>query len=84
MNLTPQQMRMARMVAEAKSNAEIALEMGLTVGTVKEYMHAIFVRLKVFNRTGLAIMVINERNAQKAMAIGAAIPVPTEPWSEAD
>lgn len=84
MNLTPRQRQIAELVTQAKANKEIAALLGLTSGTVKIYMNHIFRRVNVTSRMELALMVIEEKNAQKAMAIGAAIPVPTEPWSEAD
>lgn len=39
------------LVAQAETNKEIAYELCLTKGTVKEYLHHIFRKLKVTNRT---------------------------------
>jgi DNA-binding NarL/FixJ family response regulator len=44
-----------RLVQQAKSNKEIAYELCLTVGTVKEYLYRIFRKLQVANRTELAL-----------------------------
>lgn len=44
-----------RLVQQAKSNKEIAFELCLTVGTVKEYLYRIFRKLQVANRTELAL-----------------------------
>lgn len=43
------------LVRLAKGNKEIAAELYLTEGTVKEYLHRIFRKLGVRNRTELAL-----------------------------
>ena len=43
------------LIGQAKTNKEIAYELCLTEGTVKEYLHHIFRKLKVTNRTELAL-----------------------------
>jgi len=43
------------LIQQAKSNKEIAFELCLTVGTVKEYIYHIFRKLGVANRTELAL-----------------------------
>ena len=43
------------LVREAKSNKEIAADLCLTEGTIKEYLHHIFRKLGVKNRTELAL-----------------------------
>ncbi len=43
------------LIQQAKSNKEIAFELCLTVGTVKEYLYHIFRKLQVSNRTELAL-----------------------------
>jgi len=42
-------------VAQAKLNKEIAYELHLTEGTVKEYLNRIFRKVGVPNRTALAV-----------------------------
>lgn len=44
-----------QLVGEAKSNKEIAGCLGLTEGTIKEYLYTIFRLVKVGNRTELAL-----------------------------
>ena len=43
------------LIQEAKTNKEIAYQLCLTVGTVKEYVYHIFRKLGVGNRTELAL-----------------------------
>lgn len=43
------------LIQQAKSNKEIAYQLCLTVGTVKEYIFHIFRKLGVTNRTELAL-----------------------------
>lgn len=47
--------QIVELVQQAKSNKEIAHELCLTVGTVKEYIYHIFRKLGVTNRTELAL-----------------------------
>ena len=47
--------QIVNLVQQAKSNKEIAYELCLTVGTVKEYMYHIFRKVNVSNRTELAL-----------------------------
>ena len=50
--LTPQQIELLRLIAEGKSNKQIAYELGLSEGTVKLHVTAILKVLNVYNRTG--------------------------------
>lgn len=43
------------LAAQGKPNAAIAIALGLSAGTVKEYMHRIFRKLSVTSRTELAV-----------------------------
>jgi len=43
------------LVSQAKLNKEIAYELHLTEGTIKEYLHRIFRKLGTSNRTELAV-----------------------------
>jgi DNA-binding NarL/FixJ family response regulator len=43
------------LVREAKANKEIAAQLCLTEGTIKEYLHHVFRKLGVKNRTELAL-----------------------------
>ena len=60
MNLTPQQTVIAELVTRGMSNLDIAKEMKLSEGTVKEYLHRMFRRIGVPNRTGLAVWVFEQ------------------------
>lgn len=52
--------QIARLVSQAKLNKEIAFELHLTEGTIKEYLNRIFHKLDVKNRTDLAIWSIRQ------------------------
>jgi DNA-binding NarL/FixJ family response regulator len=43
------------LVSQAKLNKEIAYELHLTEGTIKEYLNRIFRKLGISNRTELAV-----------------------------
>ena len=47
--------QVVRLVAQAKLNKEIAYELHLTEGTIKEYLNRIFRKLGTTNRTELAV-----------------------------
>lgn len=49
-DLTPQQLKVLRAIAQGKSNKEIAQEMGLSVATIKAHTGAIFRTLNVSRR----------------------------------
>jgi DNA-binding NarL/FixJ family response regulator len=51
--------QIAQLVCEAKLNKEIAFELRLSEGTIKEYLNRIFRKLDVKNRTQLAIWAIH-------------------------
>jgi two-component system, NarL family, nitrate/nitrite response regulator NarL len=53
--LAPRERELIRCVRQGLRNREIAKELGVTEGTVKVYLHAIFEKLGVKNRTELAI-----------------------------
>ena len=52
-----------QLIQQARTNKEIAYELCLTVGTVKEYVYHIFRKLGVTNRTELALRRRDDRNA---------------------
>jgi DNA-binding CsgD family transcriptional regulator len=54
-NLSFREKQIAQLVSKAKLNKEIAFELRLTEGTIKEYLNRIFRKLEVKNRTELAI-----------------------------
>lgn len=49
-------------VAEGQRNKEIAKAVGMTEGSVKVYLHKIYEKIGVENRTELAIHVMNSKN----------------------
>ena len=53
--LSFREQQIVHLIQQAKSNKEIAYELRLTVGTVKEYVYHIFRKLGVTNRTELAL-----------------------------
>jgi DNA-binding NarL/FixJ family response regulator len=54
-HLTFREKQVVNLVSQAKLNKEIAYELHLSAGTIKEYMVKIFRKLGVKNRTDLAV-----------------------------
>jgi DNA-binding NarL/FixJ family response regulator len=57
-NLTERELDVLRLIAEGQSNKEIASSLGLTEGTVKGYVSAIFLKLDVADRTQAALYAV--------------------------
>jgi DNA-binding NarL/FixJ family response regulator len=55
--------QIVRLIQEAKANKEIAYELHLSEGTIKEYLNRIFRKLDVKNRTELAIWAFRQNDA---------------------
>jgi DNA-binding NarL/FixJ family response regulator len=55
-HLTPRELGVAQLVAEGRSNKEIAAALRLSEGTIKAHLHSIYSKLGVDNRTAVAIM----------------------------
>jgi two-component system nitrate/nitrite response regulator NarP len=53
--LTRRERELVELVRQGLRNRDIAAELGVTEGTVKVYLHAIFDKFKVENRTELAL-----------------------------
>jgi len=53
--LSPREQAVVALIAQAMSNKEIAYELGLTYGSVKEYVSRIFRKTGARNRTELAL-----------------------------
>ncbi len=53
--LTPREKQVARLVSQAMVNKEIAFVLHLTEGAIKVYLHRIFRKVGVENRTALAL-----------------------------
>ena len=60
--LSAQQLRLLALVAEGKTNKEIAEEMGLSDKTVKNYLSNVFEKLKVSRRSQAAVMYLENRH----------------------
>lgn len=56
--LTFREKQIIQLVYQAKLNKEIAYELHLSEGTIKEYLHRIFRKVGVKNRTDLALWVL--------------------------
>jgi two-component system nitrate/nitrite response regulator NarP len=54
-SLTPRERELIDLVRQGLRNRDIAAQLGVTEGTVKVYLHAIFDKLGVDNRTELAM-----------------------------
>jgi DNA-binding NarL/FixJ family response regulator len=50
------------LIAQGKLNKEIAFELHLTEGTIKEYLNRIFQRVGVTNRTELAVWWVQQES----------------------
>ncbi len=62
-DLTVRERQIVAIIRLGKLNKEIAYELGLTEGTVKEYLHRIFRKIGVNNRTELAIWALEHQIA---------------------
>lgn len=56
--LTEREHEVLKAVAEGRSNKEIAVSLGLTLGTVKGYLNTIFGKLNVVSRTEATLLAI--------------------------
>jgi two-component system nitrate/nitrite response regulator NarP len=53
--LSPRETELVKLVRQGKRNRDIAEQLGITEGTVKVYLHSVFEKTGVANRTELAI-----------------------------
>lgn len=67
-DLSFREQQIVALVQQAKANKEIAYELCLTEGTVKEYLHGIFRKLNVTSRTELALRWYQQNSEQKPPA----------------
>ena len=63
--LTFRERQVVNLVIQAKLNKEIAYELHLSEGTVKEYLNRIFKKLEVSNRTALAVWAMSRPPTQE-------------------
>jgi DNA-binding NarL/FixJ family response regulator len=61
-SLTFREKQIAQLVCQAKLNKEIAFELHLTEGTIKEYLNRMFRKLELKNRTELAMWTVRNLN----------------------
>lgn len=59
--LNPRERRIARLVARGLRNRDIGQELNIGEGTVKVYLHTIYQKLNIENRTELALLAVGER-----------------------
>ena len=57
MKLTKREKEIVDVLAEGRSNKEIARRLGITEGTVKVHLHHIFEKLGIFRRTALIVFI---------------------------
>lgn len=62
-DLTVRERQIVAIIRFGKLNKEIAYELGLTEGTIKEHLHRIFRKVGVNNRTELAIWALEHQIA---------------------
>ena len=72
-HLTPREKQIVDLVSQAKLNKEIAHELHLSEGTVKEYLNKVYRKLGLKNRTELAVWVL--LNPDQGRMIQGPIPV---------
>jgi DNA-binding NarL/FixJ family response regulator len=58
--VTLREKQVIELVCQGKLNKEIAFQLCLTEGTIKEYLHRIFVKVDVSNRTELAVWAVTQ------------------------
>jgi len=58
--------QVVKLVTQAKLNKEIAFELHLTEGTIKEYLNRIFRKLRISNRTELAVWALQNAAVEPA------------------
>lgn len=58
--LNPRERKIARLVARGMRNRDIGAELNIGEGTVKVYLHAMYQKLGIENRTELALLAIND------------------------
>ena len=62
--LSPQENRVMTLMVEGKTNKEIALEMGLSEKTAKNYLSTIFQKMQVSRRSQAAVLFERQRSGR--------------------
>jgi len=60
--LTPREKTIVAFIAQGQRNRDIAAALGITEGTIKVYLHALYQKLGVENRTELAVLALKHRD----------------------
>ncbi|MCY1672515.1 response regulator transcription factor [Novosphingobium sp. SL115] len=60
--LNPRERKIAALVARGMRNRDIGTELNIGEGTVKVYLHAIYQKLSIDNRTELALLAVNDQD----------------------
>lgn len=60
--LNPRERKMAGLVAQGLRNRDIGAALGIGEGTVKVYLHTMYQKLGIENRTELALLAVNDRD----------------------
>lgn len=61
--LNPRERKIAGLVARGLRNRDIGAELGIGEGTVKVYLHTMYQKLAIDNRTELALLAVNDQDA---------------------
>lgn len=61
--LNPRERNITSLVARGMRNRDIGAELGIGEGTVKVYLHTIYQKLGIDNRTELALLAVNEQGS---------------------
>lgn len=61
-SLTPREKTIVAFIAQGQRNRDIAGSLGITEGTIKVYLHALYQKLGVDNRTELAVLALKHRD----------------------
>ena len=69
--LTPQELQIARFVAEGLSNKEVAAQLFLSPRTIDAHLRNVFAKLGISSRTQLARAAFAERPSQRTKAVHA-------------
>ena len=60
--LNPREKTIVSLIAQGQRNRDIAAALGITEGTIKVYLHALYQKLGVENRTELAVLALHHRD----------------------
>lgn len=58
--MTSRELEVLRLVVAGKTNDQIGMELGISVKTVENHLHAIFRKMGVISRVEAAVMAVRE------------------------